>query len=108
MLFEGGFGSFEKESVYTFIEVLACHIVVNYSESVYEDGSPIFGIDMVLDLGQLALLLDDFNGLSTVLSGFCCLLAADNWLDKLIFCWLVENSLLFSDGRESFLGRRRC
>ena len=78
MLLEGGFGSFKEESVYTFVEVFARHIVVNDSKSAYKDGTTIFGIDMILDLCKLTLLLDDFNWLSAILARFCCLLISDN------------------------------
>ena len=42
MLLKGCLGSFEEEGVYTFVEVLACHIVVNNAEAGDEYGSSIF------------------------------------------------------------------
>ena len=107
MLLESGLGSFEEKGVYAFVEILARHIVVYDAEPVDEYGSTIFGIDMVFDLGKLTLLFDDFDWLSSVLAGFCSLLVGDNWLGKLCVTGLVQNSLLFSDGREAFMSWRR-
>ena len=62
MLLEGGFGSFEKESVYAFIQVLACHIVVNYSEAWDVNCAAISAsFHIVGDFCELALLLDDLD-----------------------------------------------
>ena len=108
MLLKGCLGSFEEEGVYTFVEVLACHIVVNNAEPGDEYGSSIFWIDVVFDLGELTFLLNDFDWLSSVLAGFCSFLVCDNWLLKLFVIRLVKNSLLFPDSWEAFMGWRRC
>lgn len=68
MLLKGGLGSFEEKGIYTFVEILARHIVVNDSKPGDKYGSSIFGIDMVFDLGELTLLLDDFDWLSPILA----------------------------------------
>jgi hypothetical protein len=68
MLLKGRLRSFEEEVVYTFVEVFACHVVIDDAKTVYEDGSLISGIDVVLYLGQFTLLFDNFNRLSAVLA----------------------------------------
>ena len=72
MLLEGGLRSFEEEGVHALIEVLTCHVVVDYAKSMHKYGSAVILVDIILDLGQLALLLDDFNWLTPILARFGC------------------------------------
>ena len=72
VLLEGGFRSFEEEGVHALIEVITCHVVVDHAKSMHKYGSAVILVDIILDLRQLAFLLDDFNWLTPILACFGC------------------------------------
>ena len=109
MLLKGSFRSLEKKCIYTLIKIFTGHIVVYDAKAMYKYGSSVICKNVVLDLGQFTLLLYDFDGLATILTGFTCLSISKLILLRIFLQWTVQNSfLLFGNNRELFLllGRR--
>ena len=91
MLLKSGLGFLDEEVVHAFVQVVARHVVIDDSNSVCEDGSLVFRVDIVPDLGQLALLLDDLNWLSAVFARLRGLLVGDDGRSKVLLGWPVQD-----------------
>ena len=61
MLLEGCFRFADEQGIYTLIEVLTGHVVINDADSVCEHSCAVCLVDIVFHLGKLALLFNDLD-----------------------------------------------
>lgn len=64
MLLEGSLGFFLKEGVDALVQIITCHVVVDYAKSIEEYSTFVAVNDIIGDLGKLTFLLDNFDWLS--------------------------------------------
>lgn len=59
-------GSFLEQGVHTLVQVIARHVVVDYTKTLDVHSALVVSrLDVVVDLGELALLLDYFDSFAT-------------------------------------------
>ena len=64
MLLEGSLGFFLKEGVDALVQIITCHIVVDYAKSIKENSMFVAVNDIIGDFGKLTFLLDNFDRLA--------------------------------------------
>ena len=106
MLLKGSFWSFEKESIYTLIEVFTRHIIVYYPKSANIDCVFPLLVYVISYFGQFTLLLNNLHWLTAafVRSRFIfvrCLSLDDFWFHRFVKNWLLlsECQLSISERR---------